>query len=48
MRGEQRKKVREIIFGNIDTANSNRIAYWRKLHRAVNVLAQGYQSLILL
>jgi hypothetical protein len=33
MRGEQ-KKIREVKFENyrIDAANSDRVAYWRKVH----------------
>jgi hypothetical protein len=49
MRLEQRKKVTEIKnLEIIYTANSNRMTYWRKLHRAANILAQGYPTLILL
>jgi hypothetical protein len=39
MRGKQKKNPQKNLKIN-DAADSHRIAYWRKVHRCVNILAQ--------
>ena len=48
MRGEQQKKSAKQNLEIIDAANLHRIAYWRRVHRFVNILAQEYQSFIII
>ncbi len=40
MRGKQKKNPRNKTIKINDAANSYRVAYWRKVHRCVNILAQ--------
>jgi hypothetical protein len=40
MRGEQKKKSAKQNLKIIEVANLDPIAYWRKMHRCINMLAQ--------